>query len=169
MVFRQLIQQPILYYCSLFQATYKQWCSKGTRIPGGRCYSTLSPRSSHLNSHSNTDSYSRQSSIRYQETEVARLHDSRRPLVISFRRKKRQSGRIPGQAVILDEELQEALDSLKECRKVDRMLPSRAVHSLPVLSQFDKERIDKDCGYVEVHSLESSHICPLDDRPNDDT
>lgn len=75
-------------YVFIFQNTYKNCGRKGHRFPGGRCYSTLSTRSSQVNSHSITDSYSHQSTLRYLDAEMARLHDSRRPLVVSFRRKK---------------------------------------------------------------------------------
>lgn len=54
------------------------------RDPAGKCYSTLSGRSSQVNSHSgNTDSAcSRQSSLRLFDSELA----TRRPLVVSFRK-----------------------------------------------------------------------------------
>ncbi|XP_015839433.1 neuromedin-U receptor 2-like isoform X1 [Tribolium castaneum] len=132
---------PLLYHImshkfrEAFKATYKQCFRRGHRTPGGRCYSTLSGRSSQVNSHSNTDSYSRQSSLRYLDAEMARLHDSRRPLVVSFRRKKPPTLRRPKQVTIFDSELQNTLTTLNAPEK-----------NIPV---------------VEVHSLQPTHICPL--------
>ncbi|CAH1381131.1 unnamed protein product, partial [Tenebrio molitor] len=135
---------PLLYHIlshkfrEAFKATYKQCFGRGHRTPGGRCYSTLSGRSSQVNSHSNTDSYSRQSSLRYLDAEMARLHDSRRPLVVSFRRKKPATPRRPPkQVTIFDSDLQEPLTTLTDTTEEKR---------IPV---------------VEVHSLQPTHICPL--------
>ncbi|XP_063912848.1 pyrokinin-1 receptor-like isoform X2 [Zophobas morio] len=133
---------PLLYHImshkfrEAFKATFKQCFRRGHhRTPGGgRCYSTLSGRSSQVNSHSNTDSYSRQSSLRYLDAEMARLHDSRRPLVVSFRRKKPSqvpARRAHKQVTIYDySDVQEALTNVSE-------------------------------DVVEVHSLQPTHICPL--------
>lgn len=68
----------------MFQDTFAQFrnCCRSHEIEG-KCYSTLSGRSSQVNSHSNTESAcSRQSSLRFLEADLA----SRRPLIVSFRR-----------------------------------------------------------------------------------
>nr|CAH7744900.1 unnamed protein product [Callosobruchus chinensis] len=107
---------PLLYhimsnkYKAAFKATYKQCCGGGrshndynrrchhhNNSPNalGRCYSTLSRRSSggHSNSHSNTDSCSRSEFTTQQrplEAEMACLHHPGRPLAVSFRRENRR-------------------------------------------------------------------------------
>jgi hypothetical protein len=69
---------------------------------------------------------------------MARLHDSRRPLVVSFRRKKPATPRRPPkQVTIFDSDLQEPLTTLTDTTEEKR---------IPV---------------VEVHSLQPTHICPL--------
>ncbi|KAK9871130.1 hypothetical protein WA026_011413 [Henosepilachna vigintioctopunctata] len=91
---------PLLYnimshkFREAFKNTFRQCFRRHLVVMdpgGGRCYATLSGRSSQVNSHSNTDSYSKQSSLRYLDAEMARVYDSRRPLVVSFRRKATQA------------------------------------------------------------------------------
>ncbi|CAG9859315.1 unnamed protein product [Phyllotreta striolata] len=91
---------PLLYHImsnkfrEAFKKTYKQICRKSHQLPAGRCYSTLS---GHQQSYS--DSYSGGGwagggSLRYFDDSVAmRLHDHRRPLVVSFRKHKRTPSR----------------------------------------------------------------------------
>lgn len=121
----------------------------------GKNYSTLSGRSSQVNSHSgNTDSAcSRQSSLRYLEPEIA----ARRPLIVSFRRlnppqdrnlspytiKKR--GRIKFNASI-DPDIQ--LDDLEELREPHN----------------DRYLVDKLNGLPDIQSF--SNLCSYDRSPN---
>ncbi|XP_065158889.1 pyrokinin-1 receptor-like [Atheta coriaria] len=116
---------PFLYHImshkfrEAFKDTFKGAACAGHAAPKGSnlLLFTLSGRSSLINSHSNTDSCSRQSSYVISEAEMARLHDSKRPLVVSFKRHKKsafsksQTSHHPH-----DAELQEALDSLNESR-----------------------------------------------------
>lgn len=147
---------PFLYHImshkfrEAFKDTFKGFFGRSRHPKGSRCYSTLSGRSSQLNSHSNTDSCSRQSSLRYLEAEMAKLHDSKRPLVVSFRRKRSQYPRKPKQVTILDAELQEALDNLKDEPEIfAKMRPYK-----------HEENSESVISYVEVHSLQPKHICP---------
>ncbi|CAH0553159.1 unnamed protein product [Brassicogethes aeneus] len=162
---------PLLYHImshkfrEAFKNTYKNCGRKGHRFPGGRCYSTLSTRSSQVNSHSITDSYSHQSTLRYLDAEMARLHDSRRPLVVSFRRKKANlSPRRTKQIIILDENLQDALNNLDYASRQNYLRRSRqdlnnhiSVHD--DLSNSGSFR--NECSFIEIHKLKPTHICPL--------
>ncbi|CAH1113015.1 unnamed protein product [Psylliodes chrysocephalus] len=108
---------PLLYnimshkFREAFKATYKQCCKKSQRLPGGRFYSSFSARSSQVNSHS-TDSQI-QSTIRYLEEEIAHIRDQKRPLVVSFKKKKYPSP-------YYNPELREALQTLRNS-KLDKI------------------------------------------------
>lgn len=137
---------------------------RGRRPTGGKCYNTLSARSSQINSHSNTDSCSRQSSLRYLEAEMARLHDSRRPLVVSFRRKKTQVTKTPKQVTILDYELQNALNNLKQTEPLQTSIKCGyediQEYEIPVYNNRSTSSAG-DCSFIELHSLQPRHICPV--------
>lgn len=134
---------------------------RGRRPTGNKCYNTLSARSSQINSHSNTDSCSRQSSLRYLEAEMARLHDSRRPLVVSFKRKKTQIIKSPKQVTILDSELQNALNNLKNepLRCNENKSGEYGEYQIPVYKT--SSNLPSDCSFIELHSLQPRHICPV--------
>lgn len=132
---------------------------RGRRPTGNKCYNTLSARSSQINSHSNTDSCSRQSSLRYLEAEMARLHDSRRPLVVSFRRKKTQIIKSPKQVTILDSELQNALNNLKNEPLRSDIKSGYGEYEIPVYKT--SSNLPGDCSFIELHSLQPRHICPV--------
>lgn len=99
---------------------------------------------------------------------MARLHDSRRPLVVSFKRRKPQIHK-PTKQVIFDAELQDALDNLKEEPKRRDLLdvklrhaksyPYNKAHEIPVYKTSDN--LPSDCSYIELHSLQPRHICPV--------
>lgn len=145
----------IFVFCLMFQDTFNRFFRRGRRPTGNKCYNTLSGRSSQINSHSNTDSCSRQSSLRYLEAEMARLHDSsRRPLVVSFRRKKTQIIKTPKQVTILDAELQNALNNLK-----NQPLENNIEYEIPVYKT--SSNLPGDCSFIELHSLQPRHICPV--------
>lgn len=104
-------------------------------------YSTLSGRSSQVNSHSgNTDSQcSRQSSLRYLEPELA----SRRPLIVSFRKphcngiNKCRSPR--KECMTMDPEIQQSLNNLEELSKEKK---SKYLNDkLKVISLMDTEML----------------------------
>lgn len=85
---------------------------------------------------------------------MARLHDSRRPLVVSFRRKRsQQSPRKSKQVIVLDNDLQDALDTL-QAGEPPRARKEFAPKAVP-------EGLSRDCSFVEVHNLRPTHICPL--------
>ncbi|XP_022919694.2 pyrokinin-1 receptor-like [Onthophagus taurus] len=114
---------PLLYHImshrfrEAFKDTFNRFFRRKRRPKGStRCYTTLSGRSSQINSHSNTDSCSRQSSLRYLDSDISgRLKNSKRPLVVSFKRKRptHSSKRTNSKQVFFDVDLQEALDNLK--------------------------------------------------------
>lgn len=132
-----------------------------------RCYSALSGRSSQVNSHSNTDSCSQQSSIRYLETEMRRLRDSRRPLVVSFRRKQPSVQKVK-RVTVLDVELQKALDSLsEESTKIDKETRfqrvsrnSKKYNDIAEHQRSSWSTFNPDFGLIELHNLQSSSRLP---------
>lgn len=92
---------------------------------------------------------------------MARLHNSRRPLVVSFRRKKPQIPRRTKQ-VFFDIDLQEALDNLKRQPNQRRNNYSRNSprnRSRSSLSYNDSKITDYS--FVTLNNLEPKHICPL--------
>lgn len=152
----------------MLQDTIMRFLRRKPRPIGERCYSALSGRSSQANSQnsqSNTDSCSQQSSLRYLETEMRRLRDSRRPLVVSFRRKQPPVQKVK-QVTILDAELQRALDSLtEESKKIDKEGRSLKASRSSIRKCndiiFTHERptwanLNPDFGIIELHNLESS-------------
>ncbi|KAF5301801.1 hypothetical protein FQA39_LY10586 [Lamprigera yunnana] len=164
-----LLHLPFCYYFTAtmvcvkdyFQReTLKRVLRKDSRAEREKCYSKLSARSSQVNSQSNTDSCSQQSSIRYLETEMRRLHDSRRPLVVAFRRKP-TTQKIK-QVTILDAELQKALDSLSRKSQIDKQKnPSKITRGVFRKScSCTKSKVNalkSDYKIIELSSLQS-HI-----------
>ncbi|XP_045483658.1 pyrokinin-1 receptor-like isoform X1 [Harmonia axyridis] len=162
---------PLLYnimshkFREAFKNTFKQCFSRHlmARDPaGGRCYANLSGRSSQVNSHSNTDSYSRQSSLRYLDAEMARLHDHRRPLVVSFKRKGATTSPYRGRRADKGEQTFDG--DFPEMRD-QRMIGNLDIGLEKKLSILEKkipeETMTAHLTYVEVHNLQPTHICPL--------
>ncbi|KAF5284458.1 hypothetical protein FQR65_LT13536 [Abscondita terminalis] len=146
---------PVLYHIMshkfrvAFKETIKRVFRKNSRVEREKCYSALSGRSSQVNSQSNTDSCSQQSSIRYLETEMRRLHDSRRPLVVSFRRKP--TVQKIKQVTILDAELQRALDSLTRKSQINKVKNSSKISR----GVFRKK--NNSCGKTKLKVLKSDY------------
>lgn len=94
---------------------------------------------------------------------MARLHDSTRPLVVSFRRKRSLHKQPPKHVIVFDEDLQEALGALEETR--ESSMRSRCerdtTRNIPIFSSFVGNKLGRECSFVEVHNLQPTHVCPL--------
>ncbi|GJQ84306.1 hypothetical protein Trydic_g5244 [Trypoxylus dichotomus] len=175
---------PLLYHImshrfrEAFKDTFKRFFRRGRRSTA-RCYTTLSGQASQANSQSNTDSCSRQSSLRYLDTEVARLQNARRPLVVSFRRKMNPPPRRTKQ-VVFDLDLQEALDNLerqhdqRQRREVPRyhredddetggFFWTGDIRNSRYYSCENRSKMSRlnDCNFIALSDLEQKHSCPL--------
>lgn len=162
---------PLLYHImsnkfrTAFKETFESCCFKKQQSTVDKCYETLSAKSSQFNSHSNIESCSRQSSLRYLDIEMARLQDSKRPIVVSFKRKKSHYPK--RQVKTFESDLQEALDSLleepkKRCIPTSRNLTvPNSDKSIDVIQLLEKEQKES---LVELHTLQPKHICPISGR-----
>lgn len=93
---------------------------------------------------------------------MARLHDSRRPLVVSFRRKRPQIIKTPKQVTLLDAELQNALNNLKDeplHNNIKFDYGNVQEYEIPVYKT--SKNLPGDCSFIELHSLQPRHICPV--------
>ncbi|KAL3279718.1 hypothetical protein HHI36_017227 [Cryptolaemus montrouzieri] len=95
---------------------------------------------------------------------MARLHDSRRPLVVSFRRKGAQAS--PYRDRLADKSSQNFDGNLPEVRehRMNGLLENGMEKkiSIPIHEEKlpDDSRV-QELTYVEVHTLQPTHICPL--------
>ncbi|KAK5649568.1 hypothetical protein RI129_000597 [Pyrocoelia pectoralis] len=156
---------PLLYHIMsrkfriAFKETIRRVLRKNSGTEREKCYSALSGRSSQVNSQSNTDSCSQPSSIRYLETEMRRLHESHRPLVVSFRRKP--AVQKIKQVTVLDAELQKALDSLTRKPQVNTERSNLKITRGVFRKNNDKcyktklHPLKPDFEFMEFHSISS--------------
>lgn len=64
----------------------------------------------------------------------------------------------------MDENLQDALETLSnETSQVylHKMRENSHYNKIPVLDVLDSKNYHKECSFIEIHSLQPTHICPL--------
>ncbi|KAG5873890.1 hypothetical protein JTB14_001557 [Gonioctena quinquepunctata] len=149
---------PLLYHImsnkfrDAFRNTYKHCCTKRSTPSACTFYSTISARSSQENSHSSDTCDRNQGSLRYLRAEMG----NRRPLVVSFRRKRvpiatPRSRPESSDVKVLESELQDAIvNQLSDIRKYRHQAVMSGVSSCH-LTTLDEE----------VNGLQPTHICPL--------
>lgn len=93
---------------------------------------------------------------------MRRLRESRRPLVVSFRRKQQPVHKIK-QVTVFDAELQKALDNLSENKENRYTRKSRQVNKKSEsLDDRDlSENLQQKYRFVELQNLESSSQCSI--------
>lgn len=90
---------------------------------------------------------------------MAKLHESQRPLVVSFKRKKPQITKCPKQVTILRNSLNESYENSKNSSIAKESIYGKDTELTNNLSHCGLD----DESFAEVNILRPTHVCPLNE------